>query len=163
MSKRLSTKVRRSFVIKSNHKELGEMLAELLKLLNIDELHIMTYKDRIDVFATKEMNLTITSDNPNVSIENNTVNVKPGQWTEVTLKIKGEGSTKLTFAPDSPMYLDDILVTDNLTSDIDNIAIDNNSAKQNGVYSLSGQHIAKTLSNLPAGIYIVNGKKVIVK
>ena len=109
------------------------------------------------------MNLTITSDNPNVSIENNTVNVKPGQWTEVTLKIKGEGSTKLTFAPDSPMYLDDILVTDNLTSDIDNIAIDNNSAKQNGVYSLSGQHIAKTLSNLPAGIYIVNGKKVIVK
>ena len=55
MSKRLSTKVRRSFVIKSNHKELGEMLAELLKLLNIDELHIMTYKDRIDVFATKEM------------------------------------------------------------------------------------------------------------
>lgn len=56
MSKRLSTKVRRSFVIKSNHKELGEMLAELLKLLNIDELHIMTYNDRIDLFATKEMN-----------------------------------------------------------------------------------------------------------
>lgn len=55
MSKRLSTKVRRSFVIKSNHKELGEMLAELLKLLNIDELHIMTYKDHIDVFAIKEM------------------------------------------------------------------------------------------------------------
>lgn len=55
MSKRLSTKVRRSFVIKSNHKELGDTLAELLKLLNIDELHILTYEDRIDVFATKEM------------------------------------------------------------------------------------------------------------
>ena len=56
MSKRLSTKVRRSFVIKSNHEELGEVLAELLRTLNIDELHIMTYKDRIDLFATKEMN-----------------------------------------------------------------------------------------------------------
>lgn len=55
MSKRLSTKVRRSFVIKSNHEELGEMLAELLKTLDIDELHIMTYKDRIDVYATKTM------------------------------------------------------------------------------------------------------------
>lgn len=55
MSKRLSTKVRRSFVIKSNHKELGEVLAELLKTLDIDELHIMTYKDRIDVYATKTM------------------------------------------------------------------------------------------------------------
>ena len=55
MSKRLSTKVRRSFVIKSNHEELGEVLAELLRTLNIDELHIMTYKDRIDLFATKTM------------------------------------------------------------------------------------------------------------
>lgn len=48
--------MRRSFVIKSNHDELGEVLAELLRTLNIDELHIMTYKDRIDLFATKEMN-----------------------------------------------------------------------------------------------------------
>ena len=56
MSKRLSTKVRRPFVIKSNHEELGEVLAELLETLDIDELHIMTYKDRIDLFATKEMN-----------------------------------------------------------------------------------------------------------
>ena len=55
MSKRLSTKVRRPFVIKSNHEELGEVLAELLETLDIDELHIMTYKDRIDVFATKTM------------------------------------------------------------------------------------------------------------
>lgn len=55
MNKRLSHKMRRSFVIKSNHEELGEVLAELLKTLDIDELHIMTYKDRIDVFATKNM------------------------------------------------------------------------------------------------------------
>ncbi len=55
MSKRLSTKVRRSFVIKSNHEELGEVLAELLKTLDINELHIMTYKDRIDMFSTKNM------------------------------------------------------------------------------------------------------------
>lgn len=55
MSNRLTTKVRRSFVIKSNHEELGEVLSELLRTLNIDELHIMTYKDRIDVFATKTM------------------------------------------------------------------------------------------------------------
>ena len=53
---RLSTKVRRSFIIKANHEELGEVLAELLKTLDIDELHIMTYKDRIDVFSTKTMN-----------------------------------------------------------------------------------------------------------
>lgn len=55
MSQRLSHKIRKSFIIKSNHEELGEVLAELLKTMDIDELHIMTYKDRIDVFATKSM------------------------------------------------------------------------------------------------------------
>lgn len=48
--------MRKSFVIKTNHDELGEVLAELLRTLDINELHIITYKDRIDVFATKEMN-----------------------------------------------------------------------------------------------------------
>lgn len=54
-TKRLSRKIRMSFVIKSNHDELGEVLAELLRTLDIDELHIMTYKDHIDVYATKTM------------------------------------------------------------------------------------------------------------
>lgn len=57
MNKKLSRKMRKSFVIKTNHEELGEVLAELLRMLDIDELHIMTYKDRIDLFATKEMKL----------------------------------------------------------------------------------------------------------
>ena len=56
MNKQLSRKIRKSFVIKTNHEELGEVLAELLRTLDINELHIITYKDRIDLFATKEMN-----------------------------------------------------------------------------------------------------------
>lgn len=54
-SKRLSSKLRKSYVIKTDIDELSEVLCELLKLLKVEELHIMTYKDRIDVFATKEM------------------------------------------------------------------------------------------------------------
>ena len=55
LAKRLSKKLRKSFVIKTNHEELSEILCKLLKSLDIDELHIMTYKDRIDIFATKTM------------------------------------------------------------------------------------------------------------
>ena len=54
-SKRLSRKLRKTYVIKTDTDELSEVLCELLKLLKVEELHIMTYKDRIDVFATKEM------------------------------------------------------------------------------------------------------------
>ena len=50
-SKRLSRKLQKSYVIKTDIDELSDVLCELLKLLNIEELHIMTYKDRIDVFA----------------------------------------------------------------------------------------------------------------
>lgn len=53
--KRISRMIRRSFTIDSNIDDLGEVLAVLLKTLDIDKLHIMTYKDRIDIFATKEM------------------------------------------------------------------------------------------------------------
>ena len=54
-TKRLSSKLRKSFVIKTNHEELSDVLCKLLQSLDIDELHIMTYKDRIDIFATKTM------------------------------------------------------------------------------------------------------------
>ena len=54
-SKRLSRKLQKSYVIKTDIDEFSDVLCELVKLLNIEELHIMTYKDRIDVFATKEM------------------------------------------------------------------------------------------------------------
>ena len=54
-SKRLSSKLRKSYVIKTDIDELNDVLCELLRLLKMEELHIMTYKDRIDVFATKEM------------------------------------------------------------------------------------------------------------
>ena len=55
--KRLSRKMRRSFTIQTDIDELGEVLAELLRTLGVDKLHILTYKDRIDIFATKEMEL----------------------------------------------------------------------------------------------------------
>lgn len=42
-SKRLSRKLRKSYVIKTDTDELSEVLCELLKLLKVEELHIMTY------------------------------------------------------------------------------------------------------------------------
>ena len=31
------------------------------------------------------------------------------------------------------------------------------------VYNLNGQYVGSTLSNLPKGVYIVNGHKLIIK
>ena len=55
--KRLSRKIRKSYTIQTNIDELAEVLAKLIYELKIDQIHIMTYKDRIDIFATKKMKL----------------------------------------------------------------------------------------------------------
>lgn len=55
--KRMSRKIRKSYTIQTNIDELAEVLAKLLYELKIDQIHIMTYKDRIDIFATKKMKL----------------------------------------------------------------------------------------------------------
>lgn len=55
--KRLSRKIRKSYTIQTNIDELAEVLAKLLYELKIDQIHIMTYKDRINIFATKKMKL----------------------------------------------------------------------------------------------------------
>lgn len=55
--KRLSRKIRKSYTIQTNIDELAEVLAKLLYELKIDQIHILTYKDRIDIFATKKMKL----------------------------------------------------------------------------------------------------------
>ena len=46
------------------------------------------------------------------------------------------------------------------TTGVESISVD---AAAEGVYNLIGVKVADTLENLPAGIYIVNGKKVVVK
>lgn len=57
--KRLSRKIRKSYTIQTNIDELAEVLAKLLYELKIDQIHIMTYKDRIDIFATKKYEASI--------------------------------------------------------------------------------------------------------
>ena len=46
---------------------------------------------------------------------------------------------------------------------INTIQADDVTSAKSGVYTLSGQRIADTPDNLPRGLYIVNGKKVIIK
>ena len=54
---------------------------------------------------------------------------------------------------------------ENVVTAIDGVAVSGSSAK-GAVYSLTGQKVAdslKTSPQIPAGLYIVNGKKVIIK
>lgn len=52
----------------------------------------------------------------------------------------------------------------NISTGINSVNADSKAVKAaKGVYSISGQKVAESAKNLPAGLYIVNGKKVVVK
>ena len=48
------------------------------------------------------------------------------------------------------------------TTGISSVLADNGNSAKAGVYNISGQLMGNTLQGLPAGLYIVNGKKVVV-
>lgn len=51
----------------------------------------------------------------------------------------------------------------NISTGINSVNAGAVKAAAKGVYSISGQKVAESAKNLPAGLYIVNGKKVVVK
>lgn len=83
--------------------------------------------------------------------------------------------TKLTFSGDKVTLLYDdnssqeeemSLVSIAFSYDatgIENIIDASENLKDGKVYSLSGQYVGTSTTNLPKGIYIVNGKKIIIK
>ena len=63
-------------------------------------------------------------------------------------------------------YLDKVrFKIDELPSDISDISLMNDAKKHDGIYDLKGQKVGSTdiYDRLPAGIYIINGKKSVKK
>lgn len=53
------------------------------------------------------------------------------------------------------------IVYDNDASGISSIVIEDTA--NSNVYSVSGQYLGNSIDNLPKGLYIVNGKKIVIK
>ena len=85
----------------------------------------------------------------------------------------GNNGVRTGFGPDGDawglskgvfsLYLGEKLADETITA-IDEVWTDESiTAGRTGVYTLSGQYVGKTIEGLPAGMYIVNGKKMFVK
>lgn len=61
------------------------------------------------------------------------------------------------------LYLDAKVANETITSVDEALQDGGQTAHLKGVYSVSGQYVGKTIVGLPAGVYIVDGKKVVVK
>lgn len=86
--------------------------------------------------------------------------MQKGAWTTYTLKLVGNGATRVCFTPDRRFFLDEVVVTKPVTNGISYVRSEKR-ADDKRIFTLSGQYVGTQLSRLPKGIYIVNGRKVV--
>lgn len=79
-------------------------------------------------------------------------------------------ASDLKYIPANTCYLqvaagspDVIYVVKEIPSGIETVQASNVKSVQRGVYSLSGQHLGDTTEGLPKGVYVVNGRKTVVR
>ena len=93
-------------------------------------------------------------------------------YTENTEKVRGLRGFSCWFKPNTSngtkpaVYLDGVKQEAELTA-IGGLIVGpeaaNRYGKNNGVYNLQGQRVGNTTEGLPSGIYIVNGRKFVVR
>ena len=84
-------------------------------------------------------------------------------WTEYTVEITGEGATTLQFQPTkNRFFLDEVKVLNPAaTTSVNNAVSRPSSRNRQGVWTLDGRYLGTNVRQLPPGIYIVNGRKVV--
>lgn len=107
-------------------------------------------------------NCTITLSATNgINLSENSLALKPGKWVPMVVTLTGTGKTRITFKPSQRRwFLDEVIVKANGSTGIQEIPA-TPLKNEERIYTLEGQYVGKSISSLPKGIYIMNGKKIL--
>lgn len=81
------------------------------------------------------------------------------QWTTYRIEICGTGNVKVKFVPNKRFFLDEVKVVKKETDGIKSLELKGNDC----IYNVTGQYMGTNPYSLKSGLYIVNGKKVLIK
>ncbi len=101
-----------------------------------------------------------------LSVSNGTISpasitMDKGSWNTYTANISAEGDVKITFTQQTGrFFLDEVIVKSDATAITPLRAT---TRKTGGIYTLGGQLVGNDMQQLPKGLYIHNGKKVVKK
>ena len=113
-------------------------------------------------WGTENSTLRIMADGATITGDNS-FKLANQEWGTYTTTFTGYGSVKLTFTPagsNNRFFLDDVMVFVPTTTGISELNTAKTPTRRTGIYTLDGRRMA-TDSQLPHGIYIVDGKKVV--
>lgn len=103
------------------------------------------------------MEVKLSTDNPDVTLVNNTVTLSPKKWTEFSTDVRGKGSASIIFSPDCRLYIDDMVVRNNAITGIEDV-LSAPAAHDTAVYDMQGRRVGQGNAH---GIFIVGGKKIV--
>lgn len=89
------------------------------------------------------------------------VEMAVGQWTDYSIDIEGEGYVSVGFTPVQRFFLDDVKVEAGGSSSVASVGSERR--QDTRVYSLQGQYLGSDISVLGQGLYIVGGKKIVIR
>ena len=99
----------------------------------------------------------------NISVSNGTINVasvemEKGNFTDYEATITATGSVKITFeSAKGRFFLDEVLVKDPMPTAIRTVEAN----RTTRIFTIDGRYVGSDCQQLPRGIYIVNGRKVV--
>lgn len=108
-------------------------------------------------FGTDGTTLNLSVSNGTISPA--TVTMKAGEFTNFTATITATGNVKVTFTPAKRFFLDEVLVVDPNATAIQ--TINSNKTTTTRIYTLDGRYVGTDPNQLPRGLYIINGKKIV--
>ena len=91
------------------------------------------------------------------TVEPGEVTMENFKWNDYTVKLKGKGKLRVTFAPEKRFLLDDVMVITTKEEQTDGIDTLPTTARQHqatGYYTLDGRYAGSRLEALPRGMYI---------
>ena len=102
----------------------------------------------------------------NLSVSNGTISpssvtMEKGAFTEYTATITATGAVKVTFAAQKGrFFLDEVLVVDPNATGIQTVS-SYKGMTTTRIYTIDGRYVGTNPDQLPRGLYIVNGKKIV--
>ena len=108
--------------------------------------------------------ITLSAEGSTLTIDPKSVTLSNNEWSTHTVKITGTGTAKIVFTPsNNRFFLDEVLIVDpNAPDDPTGISnVKRETTANNRYYTLDG----RVLNGVPTqkGIYIVNGRKIVIK
>lgn len=84
-----------------------------------------------------------------------------GVWHTYTLRIVGDGATRLSFTPSNRFFLDDVMVAKIITAGIAELKSKSAKVSTGRIYSIDGKFVGTDFHALPRGVYIMDGQKFV--